>query len=212
MFEIEYKGGNSLVVSMKKETIVIDPKRSVVGLPDISIDEAIEISTEDRFALNGVNAKIVINGPGEYGVADLDISGMPAQRHLDSEEKPKLSTIYRIEIYDVRIGLLGNIYEKITDDQLEELGLIDILIIPVGGNGYTLDGTGAANLVRKINPRVVIPVHYEDNELKYEVPQDNLDVFVKELAAPVETVAKYKVKSLSSVPAALTVVEITRSK
>jgi L-ascorbate metabolism protein UlaG (beta-lactamase superfamily) len=211
MFEIEYKGGNTVIVSTKKATIVADPKLSLVGLKDIVIKDAVEIATEARFATNGQDAKILIEGPGEYGIGDFDIRGIAAQRHLDSEAQPKISTIYRIEVGDVRIGLIGNIYEKLSEDQLEELGVIDIVIVPVGGNGYTLDATGAANLVGKIDPKLVIPIHYADNALSYEVAQDSLDTFVKQLGAPVETVAKYKSKGISSLPAVLTVLELTRN-
>ncbi|MDB5166873.1 MAG: hypothetical protein JWN26_18 [Candidatus Saccharibacteria bacterium] len=211
MFDIEYKGGNTLLIATKKATLVIDPKLSIVGLKDIVIKDAVEIATEVRFATNGQDAKLLIEGPGEYGVADFDIKGIPAQRHLDAEGQPLLSTMYRIEVGDVRIGLIGNIYEKLSDDQLEELGLLDILIIPVGGNGYTLDATGAASLVSKIDPKVVIPVHYADKALTYEVPQDDLSQFVSELGAPVETIAKYKIKSTAVIPTTLTVVELTRS-
>lgn len=211
MFEIEYKGGNTLLISTKKAVIVTDPKLSVVGLKDLVIKDAVELATESRFALNSQDAKLLIEGPGEYGVAEFDIHGISAQRHLDSSDQEKLATIYRIEVGDVRIGLLGNIYESLAEDQLEALGVIDILIIPVGGNGYTLDATGAAGLVRKIDPKVVIPVHYADSALSYEVPQDTLGTFVGELGAPVETMAKYKSKGVSSIPAILTVVELTRS-
>lgn len=211
MFEIEYKGANTVIISTKKATLVTDPKLSVVGLKDIVIADAVEVATEERFATNGQDAKLLIEGPGEYGVAGFDIRGIAAQRHLDSEADVKAATMYRVEIGDVRIAIIGNIYEKVSDDQLEELGVIDIAIIPVGGNGYTLDATGAANLVRKIDPKVVIPVHYADSALKYEVPQDSLETFVKELGAPVETVAKYKSKGTSSTPPVLTVVELTRS-
>jgi len=211
MFEIEYKGGNTLIISTKKATIVTDPKLSLLGLKDIAIKDSVELATEERFATNGQDAKLLIEGPGEYGVGDFDILGIPAQRHLDSEADQKKSTIYRIEIGDVRVALIGNIYEKLTDDELEEIGVIDIVILPVGGNGYTLDATGATGLVGKIDPKLVIPVHYADSALKYEVAQDSLDTFVKELGAPVETVAKYKSKGVSSLPASLTVLEITRS-
>lgn len=211
MFEIEYKGGNTVLISTKKAVIVADPKLSVVGLKDVVIKDAVELATESRFALNSQDAKLLIEGPGEYGVAEFDIHGIAAQRHLDSADKEKLATIYRIEVGDVRIGLLGNIYESLSEDQLEALGVIDILIIPVGGNGYTLDATGAAGLVHKIDPKVVIPVHYDDSALSYEVTQDSLSTFVGELGAPVETVAKYKSKGIASIPAALTIVELTRS-
>jgi hypothetical protein len=208
MFEVEYKGGNTVVISTKKNTVVTDPKLSLVGLKDANVKEAVELATEARFALNSPDAKLRVEGPGEYGFGEFDVRGIAAQRHLDPAGGEMLSTIYRIEIGEARIALLGNIYEKLTEEQLEEIGVVDVVIIPVGGNGYTLDATGAANLVRQIDPKVVIPVHYADAALKYEVQQDPLDVFVKELGAPVEEVTKYKAKSF---PDALTVVQITRS-
>ena len=211
MFDIEYKGANTVIITSKKAKIVTDPNLSLNGLKNVVLNDAIEIATEPRFAANSPDAKLLIEGPGEYGVADFDIRGIAAQRHLDSESQPLISTIYRIEIGDSRIGLIGNIYEKLSDDQLEELGLIDILIIPVGGNGYTLDATGAANLIRKIDPKVVIPVHYADKAIKYEVEQNSLEDFIKELNVPVEQTTKYKVKGLASMPATLTVVELSRS-
>jgi len=211
MFDIEYKGANGLIISTKKATVVLDPKLSVVGLKDLSTKDAIELATEARFALRSDTARLNIEGPGEYGVADFDIRGIAAQRHLDSTADPKISTIYRIEIGDVRIVVLGNIYEKLTDDQLEEIGLIDILVLPVGGSGYTLDATGAASVTRSIDPKVVIPVHYADSAIKYEVPQDTVDTFIKELGAPVEETAKYKLKQSSALPLALTIVKVERS-
>ncbi len=211
MFDIEYKGANTVVIATKQATLVTDPKLSIAGLSDIAIKGAVEVATEARFATNGQDARLLIEGPGEYGVASFDIRGIAAQRHLDTEEQGFLGTIYRIEFGEVRIGLLGNIYEKLNDETLEELGVVDILIIPVGGNGYTLDATGAVSLVRKISPKVVIPVHYADSALAYEVQQDGLDLFVKELGVPVESTSKYRVKGRSTLPDALTLVEVTRT-
>lgn len=209
MFDIEYKGGNTVTIATKKATLVIDPKLSIVGLKDLAIKGSVELATEERFAINSDDAKLVIEGPGEYGVAEFDIKGIAAQRHLDAEGLR--STMYRIETGDIRIGVIGNIYEKLSDDQLEELGIIDILIIPIGGNGYTLDATGAAHLIGKIAPKVVIPVHYADSALTYEVAQDSLGQFVTELGVLVETVAKYKVKNSASIPANLSIIELSRS-
>jgi len=210
MFEIEYKGGNTVVLSTKKSTLVTDPKLSLLGLKDASTKDAVELATEARFALNSDASRLNIEGPGEYGVGEFDIKGIAAQRHLDSESDPRISTVYRVEVNDVRVAILGNIYEKLSEAQLEELGLIDILIIPVGGNGYTLDATGAANLTRSIDPKVVIPVHFADADLKYEVVQDPLEIFVKELGAPVEEMPKYKLKQSALLPTALTIVHLTR--
>jgi L-ascorbate metabolism protein UlaG (beta-lactamase superfamily) len=211
MFDIEYKGGNTVVIATKKATLVVDPKLSVVGLKDVVVKNAIELATEARFKLGSDTARLVIEGPGEYEVADFSIRGTAVQRHIDTEENGLDSTIYRIEIGDVRIALLGNIADKLSEDQLEALGVVDILILPVGGGGYTLDATAAAGLARSIDAKAVIPIHYADKALKYEVPQDELSTFVSELGAPVETVPKYKVKASSSIAPTLTVIEITRS-
>lgn len=211
MFEMEYKGANAVVIATKNSTIITDPKLSVVGLKDLSVKNAIELATEARFALNSDDARLVIEGPGEYGIGDFDIHGIAAQRHLDTDKDPLVSTIYRVEIGEIKVAVLGNIYEKLSEEQLEEIGVVDILVIPVGGNGYTLDATGAATITRQIDPKVVVPVHYADSALKYEVPQDSLDVFVKELGAPVEETSKYKLKSAASLPQVLTVVELQRS-
>lgn len=211
MFDIEYKGGNTVVISTKKAKLITDPKMSLVGQKDVSLKGAVGLATEERFALSDPDALLAIEGPGEYEVSDFSIRGVAATRHIDTEVDPKRSTLYRIEVGDVRIALIGNIASKLDEEQLEGLGVVDMVIIPVGGGGYTLDGTSAATLVRQIEARTVVPVHYADKTLKYEVPQDNLEVFVKELGAPVETTNKLKVKSAASLPQALTIFEITRS-
>lgn len=209
MFEIEYKGANCVVISTKKGTIITDPKLSLVGLKDANTKDVIELATEARFALNNENARLNIEGPGEYGIADFDISGIAAKRHLDADGKA--STIYRIEAGEFRVALLGNIYEKLTEQQLEEIGLIDILIIPVGGNGYTLDATGAANLTRQIDPKIVVPIHYADSAIKYEVPQGDFETFAKELGGTVEEAPKLKLKQAGSLPENLTIYKLARA-
>ncbi len=211
MFEIEYKGANCITIATKQAKIVVDPKVSVAGLKDVSVKDAIELATEARFALNAADAKIILEGPGEYGIADFDIIGIAAQRHLDTENDPKISTIYRIETPEFRTAVLGNIYEKLSETQLEEIGVIDILIIPIGGGGYTLDATGAATIVRQTEPKIVIPVHYADDGIKYEVPQAGLSEFVKELNAPLEEAPKLKLKNTAALPAGLTVYQLARS-
>lgn len=211
MFDIEYKGANAVVISTKSARLVIDPRLSIVGLKDLSTKDSVELATEQRFAINNPDANLVINGPGEYGVADFDILGVSARRHIDSENEGQKSTMYRLEINETRIGIVGNIDDKLSDEQLEKLGVLDILIIPVGGNGYTLDATSAAGLVRLIGPKIVIPIHYADSHIKYEVPQGELSLFITELGAPVETMSKYKSKQAASIQAQLTVVELTRS-
>ena len=211
MFEVEYKGGNCVVLSTKKTTMVADPKLSVVGLKDVKTKDEIEIVTEPRFIVNNSEARVIIQAPGEYEVGDFFIRAAAATRHLDMETEAKLSTLYHIDTGDVRIGLIGNVKNKLDDDQLETIGVIDILVIPVGGGGYTLDATNAASIVRQVEPKVVIPIHYADSGLRFDVPEDTLETFTKELGAPVEQMDKFKLKGAAALPPTLTVVALKRS-
>jgi hypothetical protein len=209
MFDIVYKGGNGVVITTKKSTLAIDPKLSAVGLKDYGVKDAIELATEPRLALNSSEAQLAIEGPGDYEIGDFSIQGVSAVRHIDTDDK--IATIYRIEVGEVRIALLGNIAPSLSEDQLESLGVVDMVILPVGG-GLTLDATSAATVVRQIDPKVIIPTHYADDGLTYEMPQGSLDLFAKELGSPVEAAGnRYKVKGASSLPPVLTIVEITRS-
>ncbi len=211
MFEIEYKGGNSVVLSTKKATLMVDPKLSVVGLKDVKTKDEIELVTESRFIVDNSEARVIIQSPGEYEVADFTIRGIAAVHHIDMESDEKLSTIYRVETGDFAVGIIGNIKNKLDDEQLETLGVIDVLIMPVGGGGYTLDPTDASAIARQVDPKVVIPVHYADTGLRYEVPQEELEVFTKEFGAPVEEIDKFKYKSAAALSPVMTVMVLKRS-
>ncbi len=209
--EIEYKGGNSVAIKAGATTVAIDPKVSVLGLSDPKIEGAVQLATEPRFSLSNGGEKLTINGPGEYEVSGVAVKGIPARRQVDAEGESG-STIYSIVAAGFRIAVLGNIASKLTEDQLESIGVVDIAIIPVGGGGYTLNAHQAALITRQIDPRIVIPVHYADKGLVYEVPQDSLEGFLRELGADEhETTEKLKLKTGSAMPSVLTVVEISRT-
>lgn len=200
MFDIGYKGANCITINTKNSSLVLDPKLSLVGLKDASVKDKIEVVTEDRFKVEA-DQKIIFDYPGEYEVGDFSIKGVAARRHLDAPDEGMIATIYRIEVGDVRIAILGNIAAGLSDEQLEELGVIDILIIPVGGGGYTLGATDATQIARQVEAKVTIPIHYADSGLRYEVPQDSLDLFQKEMGVEVETIeGKYKLKTASALP------------
>ena len=211
MFDIEYKGGNTIIVASKKATLIVDPRLSLVGLKDIKTKDEVELATESRFRVENSEARIIIDSPGEYEVGDFTVRGVAATRHIDAPEDEKLSTISRIECSDVLLAVLGNIAPKLSEEQLEAIGVVDILVLPVGGGGYTLDAMDATSIARLIEPKLVIPVHYADPGLAYEVSQEPVDTFTKERGAPVEQAAKLKVKSSVSLPPALTVQVLTRS-
>lgn len=209
MFEVTYRGGNSVVITTKKDELFIDPDQSTHGLKIPNLKKVVQLATEQRFLDEQDTERPALEGPGEYEAGPFEITGFAAPHHVDNDGTIK-STCYRIVIGDITIGVIGNIQPDLSDEQLEVLGVIDILIIPVGGGGYTLDGREAAGLVRKVEPRVVVPVHYRDSGISYEMPQDDVADFIAEVGAPVEKTAKLKIKTANDLPATLTIYQLDR--
>ncbi|MBA3758798.1 MBL fold metallo-hydrolase [Candidatus Saccharibacteria bacterium] len=191
--ELTYYGANCVRIVTKKAAITIDDNLSEVGLKSITKPGDIALFTgahKDPIA----DVKLFIDLPGEYEVSDTSIQGIAARAHLD--ESGQAATIFKVIGDDIRVVALGHIYPELNDSQLEAIGIVDVLIIPVGGNGYTLDAIGAAKIIKKIEPKLIIPTHYDDNAVKYEVPQSPLDEVIKVLAIePKEAEAKIKLKS-----------------
>lgn len=212
MFEIEYKGGNSVIITTKEKQLLIDPSVEMYGLKIGKYKNAVQLATDNQFLLSSTDSDMLqFEGPGEYEIGPFSIRGIGAKRHTDGDTTEQKSTIYHIDIAEVRLGVIGNVDHQLSEDQLELVGVVDILILPVGGGGYTLDATDAARIVREIEPRVVIPVHYAEAGVNYPVPQESVEVFVKELGAAVEVMPKLKVKSTANIPQVLTVYQLERS-
>ena len=211
MFDIEYKGGNTVVISTKKSSLVLDPKLSVYGGKDIVVKDGVELATEDKFLTNDSSFKLSIGYPGSYEVSGFAINGFAEKLYSDSEESFLKGVIYSISISGIRVGVIGNINPKLSDDQLENLGVLDILILPVGGVD-TIDVTNAAKIARRSDAKVIIPIHYEDSNLAYDNDQANLALFVKEMGVEPEKTTKYKVKSATTIPEKTTIVELVATK
>ncbi len=205
--DFEYKGANCVVMSSKQATVVVDGNLESVGLKQQIPADAIEIATQKEFASTG--GRVTIDMPGEYEVRDISVLGIPAQRLVDYDGS-QVSTMYRLAFTDLTVAVIGHVATPLTDEQLESIGVIDVLIVPVGGGGYTLDAHHAVEVVRKVDPKVVIPTHYADSQTSYEVPQEALEPFIKELGAAHEAMPKWKVKN-GVLPEALTVIELTRT-
>ena len=206
--DIEYKGANCVVISTKNETVVIDPKLSHVGLKDIKLKKGVVVATQHDFVVTP-DEGLVVDGPGEYETMITAVKGTAAERLID-HDKSKQATVYKVVVGDVIFAVVGHIATPLSESQLEDLGVIDVAIVPVGGSGYTLDAHQAVSVIRELNPKVVIPTHYAESGVKYEVPQMGLEEFVKELGADHETTPKYKIKN-GILPEVLTIVEITRT-
>ncbi len=192
--ELQYYGANCVRIAGKKAAVTIDDNLSEVGLKSVTkVGDIVLFSGPHKDSPK--DPKLVIDQPGEYEVSDVSIQGIAARSHIDEAGKLN-ATMFKLIVEDVRIAVVGHVYPELNDKQLEALGTIDILIIPVGGNGYTLDPVGALKIIKKIEPKLVIPTHYADKAVKYEVPQQELEVAIKELAMePKETIDKLKLKA-----------------
>ncbi len=204
--DIEYKGGNCVVISTKQATIVVDPKLSTLGLKDMASKDDVVVATQTDFVV--LTDEVTVDQPGEYEIKGVSITGIGAQRNIDAAGKA--ATMYRISNNDFAVAVIGHVATPLSEEQLEGLGVVDVAVVPIGGSGYTLDAHQAVAAVRQLDPKIVIPVHYADKAITYEVPQMELEPFIKELGVPVEQTTKLKLKA-GVLPETLTVYEVQRT-
>jgi len=152
----------------------------------------------------GINTQHrLVKGPGEYEISTVLILGINTFHDAVKGQSKGKNTVYLLEVDGVTICHLGDIGHILADDQIEELGNIDILMVPVGGVS-TINASMAAQTVRKVEPKVVIPMHYKTPKTKRELePVEN---FLKEMGqSQVEPRPKFTV-SRTSLPLTLQVV------
>lgn len=190
--ELEYFGGNCVRLSTKKGNFVIDDDLTELGLKPVAKPGDVKLFTTPKG--NGGFDGHVFDSPGEYEVANVSIQGTAAQGLMD-EAKTLNNVIYRLTVDDTKVVVVGSINSDLTDDELEAIGTVDILFIPVGGGGVTLDGVNALKIIKKIEPKIVVPTYFNEKGVKYEAGLLDLETSLKELAMePVETLDKLKLK------------------
>jgi L-ascorbate metabolism protein UlaG (beta-lactamase superfamily) len=197
--DITYLGHASFRLKGKTSTLITDPFGEYIGIkfPKISAD-IVTVSHEhnDHSDISRISeVKRVIEGPGEYEVAGVSIIGLPTFHDDKKGSERGRNTIYMIEMDDLRIIHLGDLGHRLSEDMLEELGSVDILLIPVGGV-YTIGPTEAGEIVRDIEPSIVIPMHYKVDGLNEESfgKLAKVDDFLTEVAMTVEHADKLSIK------------------
>jgi len=185
----------------------LPPKgRAPIGLRLPKLEADILLITHDHPDHNNVKAvggnPFLITGPGEYEVKKVYIQGIHSF-HDDKDYNPPTAssrslrerapgrergenTIYTIEAEDLKLCHLGDLGQKeLTEEQLEKIGEVDILMIPVGGVPHqnqwwgTISAKEALKVMSQIEPRITIPMHYALPKLKIKL--DPLDKFLKAL-------------------------------
>ncbi|MFH1638991.1 MAG: MBL fold metallo-hydrolase [Chloroflexota bacterium] len=109
------------------------------------------------------NVKKVVAGPGEYEISGVLILGLATFHDRAGGTEKGTNTVYLMNIDGVTICHLGDLGHVLGAAEIEDLGNIDVLMVPVGGVS-TMDATLAAEMVRRLEPKVVIPMHYRFNE------------------------------------------------
>ncbi len=207
--DFQFHGANCLTVTTKQARLTVDDNLADLGAKPVGKHGDIALFT----GLHGnmaAGAKLLIDRPGEYEVSGVSIYGIQVRAHMDEEDK-MTATMYKLVVDDLSALITGHIYPELSDDQLEAIGMVDVLVIPVGGNGYTLDGTGALKLIKKIEPKLIVPTHYDDSELRFPVPQQSLEQVLKTLAMePKETTARLKLNT-GFVSESMDLIVVTRS-
>lgn len=185
--EIIWYGQAFFKLKGKSASVVIDPfDAEFTGLKcpkDLEAD--IVLKTHDHKDHNNVGAVSgnpqIFEGPGEYEVKGVVVSGI-SSFHDNFEGKERgLNTIFNVIIDGLRVVHLGDLGESsLSEEQVDEIDVTDILLIPVGSI-YTIDAKVAANIVSQLEPKIIIPMHYGIPDLKF--PLDPVDKFLKEMGA-----------------------------
>jgi L-ascorbate metabolism protein UlaG (beta-lactamase superfamily) len=120
-----------------------------------------------------------ITGPGEYEVAGVSVIGMHTYHDKEKGGQRGRNTVYLIEIDEVRICHLGDLGHPLGDADAEIVASVDVLLVPVGGRN-AINAVEAAEVVRQLEPRYVVPMHFAIPGLKLQL--DGADRFLKEMA------------------------------
>jgi L-ascorbate metabolism protein UlaG (beta-lactamase superfamily) len=186
---ISWYGHRCIRLEAKEGSILIDPyDPKAIGLrgPVIKDDLVLLSAYEQSPAvLERINPDAFIaRGPGEYEKKGIAVRGILAYQDSQKGKELGICTMWRVVADDItlcHLGALGE--EKLTDQQLEDIGDPDILIIPVGGQS-ALDSKAAAALATRIEPKVIIPMQYALPNASYDA--EKLERFVKETGLPTQ--------------------------
>lgn len=170
-------------IEKKQVRILIDPFSEEIGLKVPKSEADILLISHDHY--DHSNKKVVggnyflIDSPGEYEVKGVFVKAIPSFHDNSKGEERGENLIFLIEAEDLKICHLGDIGQKeLENNQIEEIGEVDILMVPVGGK-YTISFKEAIKIMEQLEPKIIIPMHYALPKLKVKL--DPVDKFLKAL-------------------------------
>jgi L-ascorbate metabolism protein UlaG (beta-lactamase superfamily) len=190
---ISYLGGECIKVSQGDLTLAFNPpsKDSNLKMSKFGADIAlVSLDNEDfngtENAAFGEREPFIINGPGEYEVKGVAVRGFGSESSYGGKG---INTIYSVALEGMNLcflGALGSV--SLPPAAKQELDNIDILFVPIGGDGV-LSYDDAYKLAVQLEPKAIVPMHYGDIGGK-----DALKLFLKEAGKDVKPVDKLTVK------------------
>lgn len=185
--EIVWFGHSCFQLRGKSVTLITDPFSPQAGLPtgDASrlgkVSASIVTISHDHPGHNyavgvGGNPRVV-QGPGEYEISDVLITGVASYHDNERGKQLGRNTIYIIHMDDIVICHLGDLGHTLQEEQLEEVADADVLLVPISGQ-HTINASQAAEVISQVEPRVVIPMHYAPDA---EGVPNPLDKFCREM-------------------------------
>ena len=180
--DITWRGHSCFSIKGKGATLITDPYDDSIGYtlgsPKANIVTSSHAHPGHGF-ISGVSGEPkAIHGPGEYEVSRVFITGIATFHDAEEGRERGKNTVYLIEMEDIRLCHLGDLGHPLSSGQVEEIGAVDVLMVPVGGFS-TIDAAAAAEVVRQLQPGIVIPMHYKTTALRMEL--EPLDRFLKEM-------------------------------
>ena len=148
--------------------IVMDPYANMFGYKLPKIDANIVTTSHNHRDHNNVSAVkgnfVHIKDPGTFSQEGIDIKGIQTFHDKVSGNKRGKNIVYNFRIDGLNICHCGDLGHLLSPEQINEIGKVDILLLPIGGRA-TLDASGAAEVMKQLNPAVVIPMHYRTKAL-----------------------------------------------
>ncbi|MBI2887989.1 MAG: MBL fold metallo-hydrolase [Chloroflexi bacterium] len=179
--EITWFGHSCFRVRSREAIILLDPPGPEWGSLGRLQADIVTVSHphagHNNVAAVGGNPYI-INGPGEYELKDVLILGIGTHHDAAKGEQRGKNTVFILELEDLTVCHLGDLGHVPSTSQVEDVGEVDVLLIPVGGV-TTLNAARAVETINLIEPRIVIPMHYWDEKRRADL--DPLDRFLKEV-------------------------------
>ena len=200
---IQYYGHSCFKITTKpagrgQEDVVtfLDPFDKSVGLRPPQGQADLVLVSHNHPDHNNASAlkgdPYVIDIPGEYSVKGINIMGINSFHDEKNGAERGENTIFILESEDIHLCHLGDLGTDLTEKQLEKINGTDILMIPVGGN-YTIDGKKAVEIAKKIEPKIIIPMHFKMKESTIDI--DDEKKFCNEIGnCPTTRISKLNLK------------------